>query len=50
MEKPSLENWIAACRRGDATALQTLVEELQRPVYFQCRKLLGNEQDALDAA
>lgn len=50
MEKQELTRLILACQQGDRQAMERLLEEIQGPVYYQCRKILGSEQDALDAA
>lgn len=35
---------------NDEAAFERLYKETERSVYFLCLKLLGNEQDAKDAA
>lgn len=39
--------WIACrCRLGEAEAFETLVSEMQRPLFYYVLKLLGNDEDA----
>lgn len=40
---------IAAAQAGDRTALDTLLRAHQPAVYAICRRIVGNEHDALDA-
>lgn len=40
---------LAAARAGDRAALESLVRNYYDRCYGVCRRLLGNEQDALDA-
>jgi RNA polymerase sigma-70 factor (ECF subfamily) len=40
---------IAAAQAGDRTALDTLLRAHQPTVYAICRRIVGNEHDALDA-
>lgn len=47
MEK--LEKLVRASREGDREAQEQLILKVQDSVYYQCRKMLKNEQDALDA-
>lgn len=47
---PSDEELIRRTRRGDRTAFQGLVEKYQRRIYAVAYGLLGNREDALDAA
>lgn len=42
--------WIEAVKAGDANAFQHLVEEHQTRVYYLALRMLGNEQEAQDAA
>ncbi len=42
--------WIARARQGDLTAFACLVQAYQRPVYNLAYRMLGNAQDAEDAA
>jgi len=42
--------WLIDAQRGDAGAFSALVEKYQRPVYNLCSRMLGNPQDAEDAA
>jgi RNA polymerase sigma-70 factor (ECF subfamily) len=41
---------VALAQRGDAQAFTQLVEGYQRPVYNMCYRMLGNAEDAEDAA
>jgi RNA polymerase sigma-70 factor (ECF subfamily) len=48
-----LENesaWLNKAQRGDAQAFTCLLEAYQRPVFNLCYRMLGNAQDAEDAA
>jgi len=48
-----LENeseWLIKAQKGDSQAFSYLVETYQRPVYNLCYRMLGNAQDAEDAA
>lgn len=42
--------WIAQARRGDDDAYSAVVEAFQVPVYNLCFRMLGNRQEAEDAA
>jgi len=42
--------WIQEAREGDLAAFERLVEAYQRPVYNLTYRMLGNAQDAEDAA
>ena len=42
--------WLSQALRGDAQAFTSLVEAYQRPVYNLCYRMLGNAEDAEDAA
>jgi RNA polymerase sigma-70 factor, ECF subfamily len=42
--------WISQARKGDSTAFGNLVEMYQRPVFSLCYRMLGNSNDAEDAA
>ena len=42
--------WLEQARNGDAQAFSELVEIYQRPVYNMCFRMLGNAQEAEDAA
>lgn len=46
----SIEEWIEKVQGGDAEAYQPIVEALQSPIYAYCCRLLGNRQEAEDAA
>jgi RNA polymerase sigma-70 factor (ECF subfamily) len=48
-----LENeseWLIKAQKGDSQAFSYLIETYQRPVYNLCYRMLGNAQDAEDAA
>ena len=42
--------WLAQAHKGDPQAFSLIVEQYQRPVYNLCYRMLGNAQDAEDAA
>ena len=42
--------WLEKALRGDSQAFTGLVEAYQRPVYNLCYRMLGNAEDAEDAA
>ncbi len=42
--------WIAQAQKGNSQAFGSLVEHYQRPVYNLCYRMLGNAEDAEDAA
>jgi RNA polymerase sigma-70 factor (ECF subfamily) len=42
--------WVEQARRGDKQAFSRLVEAYQRPVYNLTYRMLGNQQEAEDAA
>ncbi len=42
--------WLNQAQRGDAQAFTCLLEAYQRPVFNLCYRMLGNAQDAEDAA
>jgi RNA polymerase sigma-70 factor (ECF subfamily) len=42
--------WIAQARQGDDDAYSAVVEAFQMPVYNLCFRMLGNRQEAEDAA
>lgn len=42
--------WIIAVQQGDSQGFTNLVESYQRPVYNLCYRMLGNVEDAEDAA
>lgn len=42
--------WIEQALKGDSQAFTQLVETYQRPVYNLCYRMLGNAQEAEDAA
>jgi RNA polymerase sigma-70 factor (ECF subfamily) len=42
--------WLLKAVQGDSTAFTRLVETYQRPVYNLCYRMLGNAEDAEDAA
>ena len=43
-------NWVAEARRGDRKAFSRLVEAYQRPVFNLAYRMLGNVEEAEDAA
>ncbi|HEY3299123.1 MAG TPA: sigma-70 family RNA polymerase sigma factor [Armatimonadota bacterium] len=43
-------NLVERCLRGDNSAFDTLVRRYQKKVYGFCLRMLGNPDDALDAA
>lgn len=43
-------NWLAQALKGDPQGFGMLVEAYQRPVYNLCYRMLGNAEDAEDAA
>lgn len=49
MQRSEIE-WLEQARKGDAQAFSELVEIYQRPVYNMCFRMLGNAQEAEDAA
>ncbi|MEA3441312.1 MAG: RNA polymerase sigma factor [Chloroflexota bacterium] len=42
--------WLVQAQKGDPQAFAYIVEKYQRPVYNMCYRMLGNAQDAEDAA
>jgi len=42
--------WLVAAQKGDTQAFTSLVEIYERPVFNLCYRMLGNAQDAEDAA
>jgi len=42
--------WVTQAQQGDSQAFTALVEAYQRPVYNLCYRMLGNAEDAEDAA
>ena len=42
--------WLVKAQQGDSQAFSRLVETYQRPVYNLCYRMLGNAEDAEDAA
>jgi RNA polymerase sigma-70 factor (ECF subfamily) len=42
--------WLDKAQKGDPQAFTYLVEKYQRPVYNLCYRMLGNAEDAEDAA
>ena len=49
MERIDAAPLIARCVKGDASAREALVLAVQNRVYYHCKKMLRNEDDALDA-
>ncbi|MGC9400473.1 MAG: RNA polymerase sigma factor [Anaerolineae bacterium] len=50
MEIQQEQAWIEAAQAGDHEAITHLIETYQRAVYAVCYRMLGNAQDAEDAA
>ncbi len=48
MEQNQLLELIEKSRAGDPQAQETLVAQAQGQVYCHCKKMLKNEDDALD--
>ncbi|MGN0624275.1 MAG: RNA polymerase sigma factor [Oscillospiraceae bacterium] len=48
MEKEQIKNLVLQARQGDKKAFGQLYSETGRAVYFNCLKLVGNEQEAQD--
>ncbi|MFN2299590.1 MAG: RNA polymerase sigma factor [Anaerolineales bacterium] len=44
------KEWLLAARKGDVDAFGRVVEAFQRPVFNLCYRMLGNREDAEDAA
>jgi RNA polymerase sigma-70 factor (ECF subfamily) len=44
------KNWIRRARQGDQRAFEYLIDAYQRPVFNLCFRMLGNFQQAEDAA
>lgn len=44
------KEWLLSARKGDADAFGRIVEAFQKPVYNLCFRMLGNPEDAEDAA
>ena len=42
--------WLLQAQNGDAQAFSSLLEKYQKPVYNLCYRMLGNAEDAEDAA
>lgn len=49
MEQQQLFDLLEKSKAGDRQAQEKLVEETQNRVYYHCKKMLKNEDDALDA-
>ena len=49
MEKNNIPGLLKWCREGNPYAQGELVRLTQEKIYYHCRKMLRNEQDALDA-
>jgi RNA polymerase sigma-70 factor (ECF subfamily) len=45
-----VNDWLARARKGDDEAFALLVETYQKPVYNLCYRMLGDAQEAEDAA
>ena len=50
MEKANIIPVIQRCLAGDPQAQEELVAAAQNRVYYHCKKMLRNEEDALDAS
>ncbi|HEX8183734.1 MAG TPA: sigma factor, partial [Blastocatellia bacterium] len=50
LEQPSETSLIARLRARDLTAFEELVNHFERPVYSLCFRLLGDAEEARDAA
>ena len=48
--QPSEQAWLQQAQQGDDLAFSYLVEAYQRPVYNLCYRMMGNAEDAEDAA
>jgi RNA polymerase sigma-70 factor (ECF subfamily) len=44
------KEWLRSARKGDPDAFGRIVEAFQKPVYNLCFRMLGNPEDAEDAA
>jgi RNA polymerase sigma-70 factor, ECF subfamily len=44
------KEWLLSARKGDTDAFGRIVEAFQKPVYNLCYRMLGNPEDAEDAA
>jgi RNA polymerase sigma-70 factor (ECF subfamily) len=44
------KEWLLAARKGDVDAFGRVVEAFQKPVFNLCYRMLGNAEDAEDAA
>src|SRR4030042_1262027 len=44
------KEWLVAARKGDVDAFGRVVDAFQKPVFNLCYRMLGNPQDAEDAA
>ena len=42
--------WVQRCLAGDRSAFEPLMRKYQRPLFNVAARLLGNHDDALDAA
>ena len=49
MEKEAVLRLIPRCLAGDREAKEALVLAVQNRVFYHCKKMLKNEDDALDA-
>ena len=49
MDKNNIPGLLKWCREGNPYAQEELVRITQNRIYFHCRKMLKQEQDALDA-
>lgn len=48
MNRDQETNLVMACQKGDKKALDTLVRQLEKPVYNAAYRMLGNRDEAAD--
>ena len=49
MEKADVTKWLPGCLAGDRACQEKLIMAAQQRVYYHCKKMLKQEEDALDA-
>ena len=49
MDRADVSELVPKCLKGDPQSQEELVLAVQNQVYYQCKKILKNEEDALDA-
>lgn len=49
MDRADVSELVPKCLKGDPQSQEELVLAVQNQVYYQCKKMLKNEEDALDA-